>query len=89
MGTVRQRFFAPRVKAKSYEELNAWLEDRCTAWAKAHRHPERPEATIWEAFEAERPSLGPYRGLILPWMGGRGQAVMRSMSAGERYPGAE
>ena len=62
MGTVRQRFFSPRVKARSYEELNAWLADRCVAWAKAHRHPERPEATIWEAFEAERPSLVPYSG---------------------------
>ena len=42
VGTVRQRFFAPRVKAKSHEELDAWLEDRCTAWAKAHRHPRAP-----------------------------------------------
>ena len=62
MGTVRQRFFSPRVKVKSYEELNAWLEDRCTAWAKAHRHPEHADMTIWEVFEAERPSLVPYRG---------------------------
>ena len=62
VGTVRQRFFAPRVRAKSYEELNAWLADRCTAWARAHRHPELPDMTIGEAFEAERPSLVPYRG---------------------------
>ena len=62
MGTVRQRFFSPRVKVRSYGELNAWLEDRCTAWAKAHRHPELPETTIWEAFEAERASLVPYAG---------------------------
>ena len=62
VGTVRQRFFSPRVKMKSYDELNAWLADRCAAWAKAHRHPEHAELTIWEAFEAERPSLVPYRG---------------------------
>jgi transposase len=62
VGTVRQRFFSPRVRVKSYEELNAWLEDRCVAWAKAHRHPELPDTTVWEAFEAERPSLVPYRG---------------------------
>jgi transposase len=62
VGTVRQRFFAPRVKVKSYDALNAWLEDRCTAWAKAHPHPELPETTIWAAFEAERSSLVPYRG---------------------------
>jgi transposase len=59
VGTVRQRFFAPRLRVKSYEELNAWLADRCTAWAKAHRHPELPDVTIREAFEAERPSLVP------------------------------
>jgi len=62
VGTVRQRFFAPRVKVKSFEELNAWLEDRCVAAAKAHRHPEVQDKTIWEMFEAERPSLVPYAG---------------------------
>ncbi|MGQ7794678.1 IS21 family transposase, partial [Faunimonas sp. B44] len=62
VGVVRQRFFAPRVRVKSYEELNAWLLDRCVAWAKSNRHPELRDRTIWEAFEAERPSLVPYRG---------------------------
>jgi len=62
VGTVRQRFFSPRVKVKSFEELNAWLEDRCVAAAKAHRHPEVQDKTIWEMFEAERPSLVPYAG---------------------------
>jgi hypothetical protein len=50
------------VKVKSYEELNAWLADRCVAWAKAHRHPEVQDKTIWEMFETERPSLVPYAG---------------------------
>jgi transposase len=27
VGTVRQRFFSPRVRVKSYDELNAWLMD--------------------------------------------------------------
>lgn len=62
VGTVRQRFFAPRLRVKSYEELNAWLADCCAAWARAHRHPELPDVTIREAFETERPSLVPYRG---------------------------
>ena len=62
VGTVRQRFFSPRVKVKSYEALNAWLEDRCVAAAKAHRHPEVQDKTIWEMFEVERPSLVPYAG---------------------------
>ncbi len=34
VGVVRQRFFSPRVRAKSYEELNAWLMDRCIAHAR-------------------------------------------------------
>ena len=37
---VRERFFKPRLRFKSYEEMNAWLLDRCVAYAKAHRHPE-------------------------------------------------
>lgn len=46
----------------SYDELNAWLVDKCLAWAKAHPHPEQPERTIWEMFEDERPKLIAYRG---------------------------
>jgi transposase len=62
VGLVRERFFTPRPRFKSYDELNAWLTDRCVAYAKAHPHPERPEQTVWEVFEAERLSLLPYRG---------------------------
>ncbi len=62
VGLVRERFFAPRVRAKSYEELNAWLLDQCIAYARAHRHPEVREQTIWEMFEAERASLVRYAG---------------------------
>jgi hypothetical protein len=38
------------------------LLDKCIAYAKAHRHPELPEQTVWEVFEAERPKLVPYAG---------------------------
>ena len=62
VGLVRERFFTPRLRVKSYEELNALLLDRCVAYAKAHRHPEQRDRTIWEMFEAERPSLVPYAG---------------------------
>ena len=48
---MRQRLFSPRVKVKSFEALNAWLEDRCVAAAKAHRHPEVQDKTIWGMFE--------------------------------------
>jgi len=55
-------FFTPRLRVKSYDELNAWLLDQCVAYAKAHRHPERRDQTVWQMFEAERPSLTPYAG---------------------------
>ena len=41
----------------SYEELNALLLDRCVAYAKAHKHPEITDQTIWQVFEAERARL--------------------------------
>jgi hypothetical protein len=62
VGVLRRRFFVPRPRFKSYAELNAWLMDRCIAWAKAHPHPELRDKTIWQVFEAERPSLVPYVG---------------------------
>jgi transposase len=62
VGLVRERFFTPRLRFKNYDELNAWLFDKCLSWTKAHAHPERPDQTIWEVFEAERPKLIPYRG---------------------------
>jgi len=62
VGLVRERFFTPRLRFRSYEELNAWLLDRCVAYAKAHKHPELADQTVWSAFEAERPSLVPYAG---------------------------
>jgi transposase len=62
VGLVRERFFTPRLRVKTYDELNAWLTDKCVAYAKVHPHPERPEQTVWEVFEEERPNLVPYRG---------------------------
>ena len=62
VGLVRERFFTPRLRFKTYDEMNAWLLDKCIAYAKAHHHPELTEQTIWEVFEAERPKLVPYAG---------------------------
>jgi len=62
VGLVRERFFTPRLRVKSYDELNAWLLDQCIVYAKAHRHPEVRERTLWEMFEAERASLVGYAG---------------------------
>jgi hypothetical protein len=62
VGLARERFFTPRLRFKSYEELNVWLLDQCIAYAKAHRHPEFRDRTIWSVFEEERLHLVPYRG---------------------------
>jgi transposase len=62
VGLVRERFFTPRLRVKSFEELNTWLVEQCIKYARAHRHPELRDRTIWEQFEAERPSLVPYAG---------------------------
>src|SRR5437868_8617614 len=62
VGVVRERFFTPRLRVASYEELNAWLLDRCIAYAKAHKHPELADRTVWQAFEAERTQLVPIGG---------------------------
>jgi transposase len=59
VGLVRERFFTPRLRVTSYEELNALLLDRCVAYAKAQKHPEIADRTIWQVFEAERTHLVP------------------------------
>jgi len=62
VGVMRERFFKPRLRFATYVEMNAWLLDRCVAYAKAHPHPERRDSPVWEVFEAERPSLVPHAG---------------------------
>jgi len=62
VGLVRERLFTPRIRVKSYDELNALLLDGVIAFAKAHPHPEERERTVWERFEAERAALVPYAG---------------------------
>ena len=57
---VRERFFTPRLRFKSYDELNGWLLDKCISYARAHKHVDQTERTIWEVFDAERPHLVGY-----------------------------
>ena len=38
VGLVRQRFFTPRLRFKTYDEMNAWLTDKCIAHARRNRH---------------------------------------------------
>ena len=60
VGTVRDILFRPRPKVKTLEELNAWLEDQCIAYARRTKHPEFRDRTILEVFEEERAKLLPY-----------------------------
>jgi transposase len=62
VGLVRERFFTPRLRVKSYDDLNAWLIERCIAYAQHHRHPELRDETVWSVFERERAQLVPYAG---------------------------
>lgn len=63
VGLVRERFFTPRLRFKSYEEMNGWLEDRCVAHAQRAIHPELKDRTVWEVYKAtDRPALIAYRG---------------------------
>ncbi len=62
VGLVRERFFTPRLRFKTLDELNAWLLDKCITYAKVHKHPEFADKTVWEVFEAERPKLVRYVG---------------------------
>jgi len=59
VGNIRERLFAPRLRVASYAELNAWLLDQCILSAKANKHPELADRTIWQVFEAERAQLVP------------------------------
>ena len=62
VGFVRKRLFSPRLKFASYEELNAWLAERCVSLARSHPHPVEKGKTVFAMFEAERPLLMSYRG---------------------------
>jgi len=59
---VRERFFTPRLRFKSYDELNGWLLDKCISYARAHKHVDQKERTIWDVFETEKPHLVGYPG---------------------------
>jgi hypothetical protein len=62
VGLVRERFFTPRLRVKSLDELNSWLLDKCVGYAKVHKHPEIADRTVWQIFEDERSALIPVPG---------------------------
>src|SRR5690606_39414640 len=62
--TARGRFFQPRLRFASLEELNGWLEAECRRWAELRQHPEQKDLTVAQALAAERPALQPMLGLF-------------------------
>jgi len=53
----RERFFKPRLRFATLEEMNGWLEDECRRWAARHAHPDQLDLTVEQALLAERPAL--------------------------------
>src|SRR3546814_7135055 len=49
--TIRGRFFQPRLRFASLDELNGWLEAECRRWAERQAHPEQGELTVAQALE--------------------------------------
>jgi transposase len=68
VGFARDNIFKPRLRFKTLEELNGWLEAECRRFAETHRHPELRERTVAEVLEAERQALVP---VGTPFDGGR------------------
>jgi hypothetical protein len=62
VGYARDNLFKPRLKFRTLEELNGWLEAECARRAETARHPEYRDRTVREVFEAERASLAPFAG---------------------------
>ena len=66
---VQERFFSPRLRVKSYNELNAWLLDQCVAYARANRHPELRDQTVWSVLARKPGALrngAPFKNWLLP-----------------------
>src|ERR1700752_5245191 len=55
VGLVRERFFTPRLRFRTYEEMNGWLIDQCVAYAKAHPHPECRDNLVGFRGRAAKP----------------------------------
>ena len=62
VGTVRKRFFAPRLRFATLEGMNQWLEARCLDYAKTMAHPEFKTRKVWDVYSEEKASL-------VPWVG--------------------
>jgi len=62
VGTVRKRFFAPRLHFATLGEMNEWLEACCVDYAKSMAHPEFKERKVWDVYSEEK-------AVLVPWVG--------------------
>ena len=82
VGTMRTRFFRPRPRVSSLEEVNGQLEESCLSEARTTRHPDQPDRTVWEVFEEERAFL---RAAPVPFDGYRAHDTSASRTCLVRY----
>jgi hypothetical protein len=68
VGLVRERFFTPRLRFKTLDELNAWLLDKCIAYAKVHRHRTHSTLMSWVLAEYHRKLAKEARLAASPWL---------------------
>ena len=53
VGNIREWLFTPRLRFKTFAELNAWLAKRCEELA-SRKHPTKPTQTIADCFAQEQ-----------------------------------
>ena len=57
VGLVRERFFTPRLRFKTYDEMNAWLLDQCVAYdeimATGIKRQHEPPRIVGDLLQAE------------------------------------
>src|SRR3546814_20400508 len=44
--TIRGRFFQPRLRFASIDEITGWLEAECRRWAERQAHPEKDRKSV-------------------------------------------
>ena len=61
VGNIREWFFTPILRFDNFDQLNAWLWERCQERAQYHPHPEQKERMIWGVFQEEKVLLRPFQ----------------------------
>ena len=75
--TARGRFFQPRLRFASFEELNGWLEAECRRWSCALPPSEQKDLTVVQAWDAERPGAAADAGAV--------RRLPRDAACGDRH----